>query len=48
MNTKPHYHHSGGAIANIWRLIPLGGIAACTAWNSGLRITCPKHIVDNA
>jgi len=48
MNTKPHYHHSGFTIANICRLIPLGGIAACTAWNLGLGITYPKHIVDNA
>src|SRR5271157_118510 len=34
-------HYPGGNIAHIWRLIP-------HAWNLGLRIPCPEHIIDNA
>ena len=37
--------HPGGIIANIWRLIPPDGITAC---NLRLRITCPRHVMDNA
>ena len=38
-------HHPCGVIANTGWLIQPGGIAA---WNLGLFISCPRHLMDNA